>query len=82
MFTGALYITSRNEDLEEIFIESEHIAYYDSTQHLISLIKFYLENDEERERIAKNALENAISCHRWDRRIGDVFKFLGVDCEK
>ncbi|EGQ9277934.1 glycosyltransferase family 1 protein [Vibrio vulnificus] len=82
MFTGALYITSRNEDLEEIFIESEHIAYYDSTQHLISLIKFYLENDEERERIAKNALENAISCHRWDRRIGDVFTFLGVDCEK
>lgn len=82
MFTGALYITSRNEDLEEIFFEGEHIAYYDSTQHLISLIKYYLEHDEERKRIARSALKNANAHHRWDSRIEDIFNFLGVKFEQ
>ena len=42
MFTGALYITSRNEDLEELFKENEHISYYDSKESLLEKINYFL----------------------------------------
>lgn len=82
MFTGALYITSRNEDLEEIFTDKENIVYYDSIEHLIFLIKYYLAHEDERHAIVHNALLNANEFHRWDVRIEDTLKLLGFEIEK
>ena len=79
LFTGALYITSRNDDLEELFVENETIAYYDSVDDLIEKIKMFLDNDFERQRIADNALSLANEKHTWEIRIKDTLRFIGFD---
>ncbi|NOH20151.1 CgeB family protein [Vibrio cyclitrophicus] len=79
LFTGALYITSRNEDLEEIFTEDENIVFYDSTNELIEKVKYYLANEEQRNSIALRALEDARANHLWEKRLRDTFLMLGVN---
>lgn len=78
MFTGALYITSRNEDLEEIFLEDKHIVYYDSMKSLVDKIKYYLDNEDERCAISTSAMHFALEKHNWIYRIECALKAGGV----
>lgn len=82
LFTGAMYITSCNPDLEEILHENEHVAYYDSTDELISKIKYYLANDQKRIEIAEQAMKIANEKHTWDVRIADTLELLGLIDER
>ena len=82
LFTGAMYITSRNSDLEELFLEDKHIAYYDSVEDLISKINKYLDNDELRESVALNAQNLVKLEHSWEKRINDLLSFIGLKNDK
>ena len=76
MFTGSLYITSRNEDLEEIFQDGVHISYYDSKNSLVNKVKYFLKNENERINIANSAMQLAHSKHNWNYRIESALKIL------
>ncbi|MBB1399444.1 glycosyltransferase [Pseudoalteromonas sp. SG44-8] len=78
LFTGALYITTRNPDLEDILIENEHIVYYDSINELIEKIEYYLKNESVRLDVAERALKLANENHTWDIRIADTIDILGL----
>lgn len=82
LFTGALYITSRNPDLEIILEDGKHIVYYDNKKDLIEKIKHYLRNDEERLKIANNALEEGLKNHTWDIRLQNTFNKIGIKFRK
>jgi len=79
LFTGAMYITSRNSDLEELFEDGKHIVYYDTIEELIDKLKFYLENDPLCKKIVTNALLEAKMNHTWEKRIKETFTFIGFD---
>lgn len=82
LFTGSLYITSRNPDLEKILQDKKHIIYFDNEKDLAEKIKFYLRNDNERSSIAKNALEEGLKMHTWDKRLNNTFNEIGIKFNK
>jgi len=60
-----LVITDRlnpNKQLDEIFKEDEEIVFYSSKEEAFEKIKFYLNNDYERNRIAENGYRKVIDC--------------------
>jgi spore maturation protein CgeB len=76
--SGALYITHRNPDLNNFFIEGEDIEFYETIDELATKIKFYLEHDFKREKIAKSGQEKVIKYHNWDRRLSETFTKIGL----
>ena len=78
LFTGALYITSRNPDLEEMLIDRQHIVYYDNKKDMIEKVKYYLSHDEERETIIRNAMQEGLAKHTWDIRLSETFRKIGI----
>ena len=60
-----LVITDRlssNKQLDQIFKEDEEIVFYSSKEEAFEKIKFYLNNDQERNRIAENGYKKVIDC--------------------
>lgn len=60
-----LVITDRlnpNKQLEDMFIEDEEIVFYSSKEEALEKIKFYLNNDYERNRIAENGYKKVVDC--------------------
>jgi spore maturation protein CgeB len=59
MACGKLIITDRLPDvrgLNEVFVEGEEIILYNDMFDCIEKINYYVENEEERERIAHNGM--------------------------
>lgn len=54
--------------LEELFIDKKHLALYDNDEDLDQKIHFYLEHDEERERIALEGQKEVHQHHTYDHR--------------
>lgn len=66
--SGALYITQRNPELENFYIENEEIVYYSSIKELVEKIKYYLLNEEETKFISERAILRATKEHTWENR--------------
>jgi spore maturation protein CgeB len=58
---GCFVLTTRTQALEELFIEGEHVAYFDNSAELQEKVRHYLDRPGERERIASNAARFADS---------------------
>ena len=60
-----LVITDRlssNKQLDQIFKEDEEIVFYSTKEEALEKIQFYLNNDQERNRIAENGYKKVIDC--------------------
>lgn len=60
-----LVITDRlplNKQLDQIFKEDEEIVFYSTKEEALEKIQFYLNNDQERNRIAENGYSKVIDC--------------------
>jgi len=64
---GCFVLSRRTAASEELLIEGEHIAYFDTPEELRDKVAYYLARPNERERIAANAARLAES-HTYDRR--------------
>jgi hypothetical protein len=79
MACGKLVITDRlpeSRKLEELFTDKRDIVLYDNLGHCIELINFYAENTEERERIARNGMENVLKNHTQQQRVAELLFFV------
>ena len=83
MGAGALVITHRivNNGFEELFKENEHLVVFDDFDEMIEKINYYLENKEERERIARNGFEYVKSYHTYRERLIKIFEIIGFKLE-
>jgi len=70
----AFQITNYNPNLNDYFTEDHDIVYFRTERDLLEKVKYYLEKEEERNRIAKNCYENVIQNHTWEKRFIDIFK--------
>jgi hypothetical protein len=75
---GALYITSRNEDLYPLFAENAEIVFYDNFREAAEKIRYYLDRPEEAMAIGNAAAARARREHTWERRLDFAFDLLGV----
>jgi len=53
MACGTFYLTEYVEGIEQCFRQGEHLDWFTTIDELKEKLEYYLENDEERERIAK-----------------------------
>ena len=73
---GAFELVDFKPELEKLFVLGDEIVCYKNIGELKGLIKFYLENEEERRRIAKRGMDKVLSCHTWHNRIKGLIAAL------
>ena len=74
----SLQLTTPADDLESYFIKDKEIVIANSIEELIEKARFYIEHDEERERIATAGYERMIKEHQWHHRFQYIFNQVGL----
>jgi len=69
-------LTNHTPGLDELFEVGKHLITYDSTDDLIQKINYYLNNDIERNEIAKNGYEHVINNHTYLKRMEQLMEIL------
>lgn len=70
--TGSFLLTSWIPTIEEVFEDGKHLVLYRSLDEMIDKAKYYLEHDEERERIAQAGYEEVLKKHTIQHRINVI----------
>jgi|GEM_PF-2170540 len=71
---SAFQITNKNPELEKLFKPDEEIVFYSTDTELFDKVKFYLNNDETREKIAQAGYNRALEEHTLDKRVQSLFQ--------
>jgi len=58
------------------FEHKKHLGYYDSLEDLGSQIEYYLDNDDERKKIARDGYEYALEHHKTSDRIDEILEVI------
>ncbi len=75
---GSLEITDDADALSDYYVDGEEIVMYNGVADLIKKIKYYLEHDTERERIARAGYERTLRDHTAQKRLASVFEKIGL----
>ena len=74
--TGNFQLMQYTPCVEEYFEIDKEIVCWKNKKDLLEKITYYLENEDEREKIAKNGYRRAISNHTWTIRLDSIKSFL------
>ena len=72
---GTFVLSKRVPDSDLLFRDSVHLRYFDSVDEFFDLADWYLEHDEEREKIAKAGMERAhkeFNCQKMAQYVLDL----------
>lgn len=75
---GGFLLTGSVAGLEEYYRIGEEIVCYDSISDLLDKIRYYLDREEERQKIAAAGYRRTLRDHTYERRLGDIFRRMGV----
>lgn len=70
--SGVLLITDRPSGLEEMFTPGRELACYGNLEELPGLVEYYLDNNEEREAIARKAQIRTRKEHTYLKRVQNM----------
>lgn len=73
---GTLLITDYKDNLNDLFKINEEIVAYHNQKELLDKINFYLTDDQEREKIAKNGRLRTLHDHTYKIRMKELKKIL------
>lgn len=73
---GAFQLIEFKEDLPTHFIEEEEIVSFKNYQELIEKIDYYMQNEEERIRIANNARARVLKEHTFEHRVTIMLEII------
>ncbi|MCQ9208144.1 MAG: glycosyltransferase, partial [Omnitrophica bacterium] len=78
MSCGSLLLTNyiKNNGLEELLKDREHLVIYRNPKELYKLIDYYLSHPEEREQIAYAGHQLVTSHHRYRDRLNTIFDYI------
>lgn len=74
MGTGSFLLTNRIPHIEELFEDGKHLVLYDNLDDMVEKAKYYLDHDEEREKIAQEGYEEVIKKHTIQARVDVILK--------
>ncbi|MDQ8757221.1 glycosyltransferase [Sphingosinicella sp. LHD-64] len=74
---GVMQICDGDEYLADYYRVGEEVVGYSSTDELIDKVRYYLDNGEERERIARNGYRRVLASHRIRTRLHELLDLLG-----
>lgn len=72
MSTGSFLLTGWNPTIEELFEDGKHLVLYRSPEEMIEKAKYYLDHDEERERIAQAGFDEVRAKHTILHRVKTI----------
>ncbi|MBP7275296.1 MAG: glycosyltransferase [Kiritimatiellae bacterium] len=79
---GGFLLHERTEELLQVFEEDRHVACFGDADELSKKISYYLDRDEDRQRISAAALAEVSGKHTWDKRIDEVMSKYTEMAEK
>lgn len=80
--TKSLLLTNWIPTIEELFEDGKHLVLYRTLDEAIEKAKYYMEHDEERERIAEAGFNEVRSKHTFEHRAKQVLDFCLPGWEK
>jgi O-antigen biosynthesis protein len=69
MASGSMLMTNWIPTIEEHFEDGKHLVLYRNDDEMVEKARYYLEHDEERERIAQAGYEEVMKNHTIDKRV-------------
>jgi glycosyltransferase involved in cell wall biosynthesis len=73
---GSFLLTNYLPTLGELFEDGKHLVTYNSYNDMIEKAKYYLEHDEEREKIAEAGYQEVINKHTYQHRIDKIMRII------
>ncbi|MDI6810218.1 MAG: glycosyltransferase [archaeon] len=79
MSSGTMLLTDKIDNgIEELFINKKHFVTYENEKELDELIQYYLKNEEEREKIAREGQKEVHEKHTYEHRAEQILKTVKV----
>ena len=75
---GGLYITNYSDELTEFYEIGKEVITFRNEYELTDKINYYLNHENEAEKIRKAAFERAINCHTYQKRFTELFQKLNL----
>lgn len=69
-------LTDHQEAIEELFEVGEEVITYKDRDEIPELVRFYLDNPEERKMIAKRARERVLKEHTYKQRLSRIIQIM------
>jgi spore maturation protein CgeB len=76
---GGFLLTEYVPGLEDYYVLGKEVACYDGVEDLVGKIKYYLENENERQSIAQAGYERTLRDHTYEKRLSQVFGRVGLN---
>ncbi len=76
MGCGGFLLSNYQADFDEFFVAGEDYVYFENEDDLSDKVGYYLANEEERVRIAKNGHAKMAALHTYDKRIEQMFSMI------
>jgi len=76
--SGGFYMVEYMAELEEFFDIGKEVVCYEGPEDLAEKITYFLQHDNEREKIRKAGYERCLRDHTWHKRFEMVFKEIGL----
>ncbi len=76
--SGAFYLVEQFDELSDFFTPDREIVFFSDARELVDKARYYLQHDDERERIRQAGLRRAQTEHTWHQRFQMVFRQMGL----
>ncbi|HVE80867.1 MAG TPA: glycosyltransferase [Candidatus Dormibacteraeota bacterium] len=76
---GTFLLNQRKDFIEDFFEDGKHLVLFDNEQDCTEKIKYYLKNDKEREKIARQGWEHGQKHHTYMARAKTIIKEAGLE---
>ncbi|NOZ26199.1 MAG: glycosyltransferase [Nitrospirae bacterium] len=76
--SGSLLLTDEADGsgLTDLFKDRKHLVIYHDKDELVELVKYYLDNDDEREKIAAEGMKEVLQKHTYDHRVAQMVRIV------
>jgi len=76
--TKSFLLTEKVDTLDKLFVDGKHLVMYSSPEEMVEKAKYYLEHDEEREKIAEAGYVEVMSNHTFQHRASYILAASGL----
>ena len=76
MSCGSLHMIKYFPGLEEVFTDRVNAVFFYNMEECVELVKYYIEHEVERERIALEGRKEVLSKHTWEHRVDYLMDFV------
>jgi spore maturation protein CgeB len=76
MGAGGFLLTNFQADFLEHFVPNEDFVFFESEEDLINKCNYYLEHEEERNRIALNGYNKVKKFHNYETRLNEIINIV------